>query len=95
MAAGTFLVLLVLITHPWSGAELLWFFVLVLLMLITSLVHSLVPRFSFSRSVRFRMARGVAKRKRSCLQGDVDHQAQQGDRQHDLEHTDDHGHHLQ
>ncbi|KAF7800786.1 uncharacterized protein G2W53_044717 [Senna tora] len=37
----------------------------------------------------------VAKRKRSCLQGDVDHQAQQGDRQHDLEHTDDHGHHLQ
>ncbi|KAF7821096.1 uncharacterized protein G2W53_026551 [Senna tora] len=41
------------------------------------------------------MPRGVAKRKRSSLQGDVDHQAQQGDPQHDLEHTDDHGHHLQ
>ncbi|KAF7812491.1 uncharacterized protein G2W53_033467 [Senna tora] len=41
------------------------------------------------------MPRGVAKRKRSSLQGDVDHQKQQGDRQHDLEHTDDHGHHLQ
>ncbi|KAF7810645.1 uncharacterized protein G2W53_037388 [Senna tora] len=41
------------------------------------------------------MPRGVAKRKRSSFQGDVDHQAQQGDPQHDLEHTNDHGHHLQ
>ncbi|KAF7841819.1 uncharacterized protein G2W53_004117 [Senna tora] len=43
----------------------------------------------------FKMPRRVAKHKRSSLQGDVDHQAQQGDPQHDLEHTDDHGHHLQ
>ncbi|KAF7811648.1 uncharacterized protein G2W53_032624 [Senna tora] len=41
------------------------------------------------------MPRVVAKRKRSSLQGDVDHQAQQGDLQYDLEHTDNHGHHLQ